>query len=319
MSIENTDDLDAFSDAFHGIEKPVVVVEEKEEAAPVAEEEVVDVDDLEPVVDDDTVAEEVDSEEEEEVAPPKPKKNSFQERIDQLSEKARLERERADALEARLAKLEAPVEDKAVKPVATGEPTPDDVGEDGVAKYPLGEFDPQYAKDLIRFTLDAQLNEQKAEQKRHAELLEFEKAEEKRLAEWNEKLAPAQERYPDYTEKAQGLLETFGGLDEQYGDYLTTTIMQMEFGPDVLYYLSNNLELAKDIVDSGPVGATIALGRLESRYLNAEEEKEKRIRVSNAPPPPPSNKGSAVSVPEVPGDTEDLDAFTDLLFKKSRR
>lgn len=319
MSIENTDsvsidtnididDLDAFDDLLHGRE-----VKADEQVAPV-EEEAEAVDNLEPVDDADVETEtedEADPEPEEEPKE-KGKKNRFQERIDQLSEKARVERERAEALEARLAALEAG--NKPAKEEVKGEPTPDDLDADGTPKYPLGEFDPQYAKDVIKYSLDTALKAQKEEAAEAAQRAEYEKAEKARMDAWTEKLTPAQERYPDFTDKAEDLLDAFGGLDEQYGEYLTNVLMEMEHGPDVLYYLSNNLEEADRIVKMGAVGATIALGRIESRFDKAEEEK--KIRVSKAPTPPPANKGSAIAVAEVPDDTDDLDAFSAKLFKK---
>lgn len=320
MSIENTDsvsidtnididDLDAFDNLLHGREV-------KEQVAPVEneEEEAEAVDNLEPVDDADVETETENSEPEPEEEPKeKGKKNRFQERIDQLSEKARVERERAEALEARLAALESAGKEP-VKEEVKGEPTPDDLDADGTPKYPLGEFDPQYAKDVIKYSLDTALKAQKEEAAEAARIAEYEKAEKARMDAWTEKLTPAQERYPDFTDKAEDLLDAFGGLDEQYGEYLTNVLMEMEHGPDVLYYLSNNLEEADRIVKMGAVGATIALGRIESRFDKAEEEK--KIRVSKAPSPPPTNKGSAIAVADVPDDTDDLDAFTAKLFKR---
>lgn len=326
MSIENTDsvsidtnididDLDAFDDLLHGREV------KEEQVAPVEneEEEAEAVDNLEPA---DDASEEPDNEAEEAEEPveaPKRKKQTFQERINQKNEETRLAKEEAArekearlALEARLTALEAGK--PAAKEEVKGEPTPDDLDEDGTPKYPLGEFDPQYAKDVIKYSLDAALKAQKEEDAEAARIAEYEKAEKARMDAWTEKLTPAQERYPDFTDKAEDLLDAFGGLDEQYGEYLTNVLMEMEHGPDVLYYLSNNLEEADRIVKMGAVGATIALGRIESRFDKAEEEK--KIRVSKAPSPPPANKGSAIAVADVPDDTDDLDAFTAKLFKR---
>jgi hypothetical protein len=96
--------------------------------------------------------------------------------------------------------------------------------------------------------------------------------------------------------------------------------MSMDYGPDVLYHLSTNLEEAKQIVNSGPARATIALGRLEARYaLQEDEKKQQKLKVSKAPTPPDRlNKGSMVSK-EIPDDTDDLDAFAAKLFSSPRR
>ena len=139
-------------------------------------------------------------------------------------------------------------------------------------------------------------------------------------AEWNDKLVPARERYPDFQEKGQNLVSAFEGIDPNYGEYLTTTLMNMEFGPDVLYYLANNMDEAHKIVQSGVAKATVALGRLEAKFAFANEEKQKaRPKVSQAPTPPPANRGSAVAKPSIEADTDNLDDFEREFFKKARR
>lgn len=331
-----TDDLDAFSSQLFGQTK-----EPSEPASSKADEPEVD----EPVDapeddthlgdndtpanedDDDLDAEDDDSDDDDKPSDddqkPKPKKNRFQERIDELTNARREAERKAAALEERLAKLEQNGKPETPAPVAevdTG-PSPDDKNEDGTEKYPLGEFDPSYIRDLTKHTL---LAEQKAlqsqrEQEKAQEALDAQRAEIQ--SKWNEKLVPAQERYPDFQEKGQALIDTFDGIDGAYGEYLSSTIMSMEFGPDVLYYLANNTDEATKIVNSGPALATIALGRLEAKFALAEEEKQKaRPKVSQAPAPPPrTNKGSAAAQVDVPDDTDDLDAFAEKLFKKRGR
>ena len=93
----------------------------------------------------------------------------------------------------------------------------------------------------------------------------------------------------------------------------------MDHGPDVLYYLSNNVDEARKIVESGPQKATLSLGYLNGKFADVESEKRKaRPKASNAPPPPPKNKGSSRAFAEVPDDTDDLDAFSKKLFSKKR-
>lgn len=331
MSTENTpvesveDDLDAFSDVFFGRKT------ETEEAATSEEAEDVESTDSDANENDSDTQPEDDTLEDEDEEPldepepaPEPKKKTrFQERIDELTGKAReAERER-DALKARLEKLEqsatpTPAPQKAVEVVG---PTPEDTNEDGTEKYPLGEFDPGYIRDLTKHTLEVerQAMVERDEQARQEREMEEQKA--ALQSEWNEKLVPARERYPDFAEKGSELFDTFANIDERYGEYLTATIMSMEHGPDVLYYLSTHLDEAAKIVNSGATRATLALGRLEAKYALAEEEKQKaRPKVSQAPEPPVHlNKGSAPVKPEVAADTDDLAAFEAVFFKKNKR
>lgn len=277
--------------------------------------------------DDDTLApdeDETDEAEEPVETDAKPKKNRFQERIDEVVGRQReTERKLQAALEelaaAKSAKEKEPEPSpKARTPDTTGLPDPLDKNEDGTDKYPLGEFDPLYIRDV---TLQAFRQEREAEEQRRAQEAEAAKVEAERqelTTNWNEKLGPAKERYPDFDEKGQQLDATFANIDQGYGEYLASTLMSMEYGPDVLYYLANNLDEAAKIVNSGPTKAVVALGRLEARFADfAEDKQQARLRVSNAPVPPGTfNKGTSVAKPAVRGDEDDLDAFAQALFKK---
>lgn len=330
MSTENiveteTDDLDLFASEFFG---------QKEEAPEPASSEEEDTDDQESdapnedthVDEDDTLAPDDDDEpEEEEEEAPKPKKNRFQERIDELTGKQREAERRAKDLEDKLneaiQKLNQQNETKPTPKVeiATG-PKPTDVNEDGTDKYPLGEFDPNFITDLADYRVEQRLKA--IEDKREADRRQQEVQEQQSAiqAEWQEKLAPAQERYPDFAEKTQSLESVFEGIDQQYGEYLAATVMSLDNGPDVLYYLSNHPDEAMKIVNSGATKATLALGKIDAKFEAAEEEKQKaRPKVSKAPEPPAHlAKGNVAAKIDVPDDTDDLDAFAEKLFKRRK-
>lgn len=250
----------------------------------------------------------------------KPKKNRFQERIDELTAKAKEAERRAEEAERKVAEAAAKATPKETPAPATQDttgPSPDALNEDGTEKYPLGEFDPAYLRDFVKHLHEVE----KQEDVKRTEQQARQAAEDAQLAElrdnWNSKLAPAQERYPDFMEKGQELVETFSGLEASYGEFLTASLMSMDNGPDVLYYLSNNKDEAKKIVDGGPVKAAVAFGSISERLKDktVESTTNRPIRESKAPPPPPSNKGIKASVP-FSSDTDDLDAFASVLFKK---
>lgn len=249
-------------------------------------------------------------------------KSKAEKRIEQLLEKARLAEERAIAAEARLTErkeIEAP---KVVStPVVKDDkaPHPDDKNEDGTDKYPLGLFDEAFQDDRFNYKLEKSLEAQKAELAKQAQEQEIRQAQEALTKEWTDKLEPARERYPDFQEKGEVLLETFSAIPQEYGEYLTATIMSLDNGPDVLYFLSENIEEAQRIVNLGGTKAAIALGRIDARFeadADAEEKPKPRPKVSKAPAPPPTNRGSSAALAEVPDDTDDLDAFAAKLFKK---
>jgi predicted transcriptional regulator len=271
---------------------------------------------------------ETDTDADADVAETKPKKkNSLQERINEVVSKQReAERER-DALKAQLEALQT----QTAKPVQAeptptpekaedGRPTSNDLNDDGSEKYPLGDFDPQYIADLTNYNFELRMKAHEAE----IEQKKVQQQEEQKLKAvqdaWQEKLGPAQERYPDFHEKGQNLVSTFESIDREYGNFLSATLMGMEYGPDVLYYLANNLDVADKIVSSGPTGAAIALGRLEAKFADAQDEKARaKPRVSKAPTPPPYNKGSTAVIGDIPVDTDSLDDFEKLLYGKKHR
>jgi len=323
-----TDDtnLDDFSAEFFGQDKaqpeetkPEIneVVEDSEDAPPEDNQDTQDAEDK-----DDAPVESEDNPEDEPEEAPKPKKNSAQERISELTAARREAERKAEALEARLAELEAKVTPKN-EPTPTpaskagtevAPPKPTDTNEDGTEKYPLGEFDPDFITDLADFRVeqrfaerDRQVKEAEAQARQQQALGQLE-------AEWNTQVETARERYPDYTEKLAELQPVFSDVDENYGDYLSNTLMSMEKGADILYYLAENPDEARSIIESGPQRATIALGRLEARFIESSTPPPRKV--SKAPTPPPTNKGSSAARGTVAPDTDDLDAFETLFFNK---
>lgn len=321
--VDNTNDdtdLDSFNDLFLGKTKEAP----PEDDGPKDESAVEEVDGDAPIEHEETQETEDDAdlapEDEDETEKPK---NRRDKRIEQLLEKARLAEERAIAAEARLTErkeIEAP-KPVAPTPIVKDEkaPHPDDKNADGTDKYPLGNFDEAYQEDRFNFMLEKTLEAQKAELAKQAQEQEIRQAQDALTKEWNDKLEPARERYPDFQEKGETLLETFAAIPQEYGEYLTATIMSLDNGPDVLYYLSENIAEANRIVNLGGTKAAIALGRIDAKFeadADVEEKPVPRPKVSKAPAPPPTNRGSSAALAEVPDDTDDLDAFTAKLFKK---
>lgn len=334
MSNENTpvetveQNLDDFAAELFGrkeaasVETTTEVVEDEPQESDAIDE------DTQIVEDTDTLAPEEDEVEEvEEVVEdaPKPKKNRLQERIDQAVGKQREAERRADEIQRQLNEVLQKLDNttpEAPPKKDTAAPKPTDLNEDGTEKYPLGEFDSAYISDLVEY---------KNEQVWKRRETEYQEAQNQRMMEtarlelegiWKSKVDSAIERYPDLKEKGEEMLPLFEGVDPEYSEYFAQTLMELEYGPDVLYYLSNNKDEAKKIINSGAKQATIALGRIEAKFAFAEEEKkQKRPKVSNAPPPPEHlNKGSDVSKPGIRGDEKDinLDDFAAALFKKKR-
>lgn len=307
----NTDNLDDFSDLINGKAEIKEDDVELDEVKSVDENE--DTEEKDQDVEDEASDEDSDSEDEPEL---KPKKvNRFQERINELTAKAR-EAERAlEALKAATATKQDEPEKAATSFVRKDEPSPDALNPDGSDKYPLGEFDPQYIRDMARHTIEEEWNAKKEQEAAEQSRKQNEAARAEIQEKWVEKLTPITEQHEDFLDKTLELESAFEGLDPNYSDYLVQTIKSLDHGPEVLYYFANNLDEAQKFVRMGPLNATLALGEINAMFKG---QTRKEPKVSKAPPPPQVNKGAKTRA-AVNADTDDLDAFSSLLFNKNGR
>lgn len=348
--IEVEDDLEAFEAEFFQTKAPATKEEKVEpEDTPLEDgenegepEEESDNDGEDTPAPDDEDEEAPDDEEpdEDSLLKVKPKRKSAGERIKELTaQRYEVERERDEIRRERdrlRAEMEAKGRETDVKrapatledlPNVPGAPTPDDKLEDGEPKYPLGEFDPLFISDLTRFTIRVETQRAREEEAKLREQEEINRQKQELEASWTEKLAKVDEELPDFREKAAVLERTFRGLDPNYGQYLASTVMSMDFGPQVLHYLGTNLDEARSIVNSGPTVATLALGRIEERLQaqakaakEAAEARKRDNRVTGAPTPPLAlNRGSGGGKQHARPDTDDLDAFADMFFQRPGR
>jgi hypothetical protein len=285
-----------------------------------------------PETDDDTVATKTDvdapqeeeledddaSKEDEEEAPkPEPKKRqSAKERIEELyANTKRLERELA-ALKAGAPKEEVKPEAETAPDLSLPDNAPkhDAVDNDGNLLYPLGEFDPLYIRDLTVFFNKKAMEDAKAEAAKQEQAKTIE-AEKQALTErWQEAVAAAEEDLPDIREKLADMVEAFEGVDPNYGEFLAASIMSCDNGPQIMYFLSQNIGEAQKIVASGPQAAILTLGRLDAKFTKPTEEKRNK-KPSNAPEPPQNRTRGNAGKFEVADDTDDLAAFKRKFFK----
>jgi hypothetical protein len=249
----------------------------------------------------------------------KPKKtNKVQERINQVLERERLARERAEALELKVAELERTRQTDTTKtPVQTVDtgPSPDAKNEDGSDKYPLGEFDPTYIRDLTRHTIQQEQEVARSQNEHRQAQLNEQQARQELDTQWRARLETVTQVHDDFLDKTVELESAFDGLDSKYSDYLVQTIKSLDHGPEVLYYFANNLPEAQKFVKMGPLAATLALGEYNAMFKG--QSRKEAAKVSSAPPPPQVNKGSNTRK-SVAADTDDLDAFSQMFYSKKR-
>ena len=334
-NVDITDDLNKFSEEFfqkpnHAEAKAAKAEKVKEEPEAEPEEaEAEDESEVEDTGDDenDTPANDDDDEDSEKpVEEPKKKRNTAKERINELTaEKREAQRER-DALRREFEALKAAVEKGPTKEEPKGlreqlpsnAPHPDTKGEDGEPLYELGEFDPKYIRDLTRFTITEENKTFKEAADKEAREQAIETSRKELADAWVTKLDKAEESLPDIRENLKDMVDVFADIEPVYGEYLASTVMSSEFGPEIMYYLSQNIGEARKIVASGPAAATLALGRLEAKFVRTSSSEQAAIsdtKVSKAPPPPTGKTKGSGGKFAVRGDTDNLDAFSKEFFK----
>lgn len=334
VDIDDTN-LEDFETKFYGSSPAKESVDEVREDKEEAEEEVVENEDdsLAPDEDEDEAEEEEadedeDSEEEEEVEEvptPKQKRNKTQERIEKLVAEARQAERDRDALRAEFEKFRAEHEVKTKEEAPNireqllpDAPSPDAVDDKGEPLYELGEFDPKFIRDLTKFTIEQETKAAKAEAAKEAEQARLTAQQDEIKNKWADNVTKAEAELPELREKLKTMGDTFGSIEPDYGEYLATTIMNSDVGPQIMYYLSQNIDEARKIVASGPVAATLALGRLEAKLTPPSEEEKKRNskQVSKAAAPPEERTRGSGGKFTVAMDTDDLDAFERVFLKK---
>jgi hypothetical protein len=316
------DDLDSFENDFFQHKpkeaEPEEVAENEDDALATSEDTEAE-EAGEPTEDEDSEVEEEAPEEE-----PKPKaksKKSAKERIDEITaEKYDLRRQLDEALrklESRSTEEDKPKEPESVREMLSVDaPNPDAEDADGEPLYPLGEFDPKFIRDLTKFTIQQETKALREEQEKEAEAKRIKETQEVLSEEWNSKLTEFEKEQPDVRDSIKEMVSVFSGIEPSYGEYLAATIMGADNGPEVMYYLSQNIGEAQKIVASGPAAATLAIGRLQARLEKAPEEKRNVSKVSAAAPPPVNRTRGQGGKFSVSSDTDDLDAFEREFFKR---
>lgn len=189
VQFEDADDLDAFSDGFYG-KKSAESTETKVEAA--------QGDSSSTTVD--TQAQNDDEQDEAELheeIPEKPKRKTVQDRIDEV---VRQREEQKRESQAAIAKLQQEIDALKKGPttqevVSPEEPTPDAIKDDGSPVYALGEFDPQYIRDLTKFTLQQERVKVQAEMAETQRQSVVQQEQQTLQTSWNDKVATATQEY----------------------------------------------------------------------------------------------------------------------------
>jgi hypothetical protein len=161
-------------------------------------------------------------------------------------EEARLEREQRERLETRVKELEGRVTPQAQAPQ-------DDVGEEPTPDQFSDMY--EYAKALAEYTADkkmAERDQQDLNRKAAAE-------QEVKFKAWADRVNAAKSNLPDFDDMVQS-------SDVRVSDPVRDAIIESEHGPQILYYLAENTEIAQKLAGMSLVSAVREIGKIEARY-----------------------------------------------------
>ena len=189
---------------------------------------------------------------------------------EEARKEAQQERSAREALEARLAALERQPAPQAQK--VDEEPQPSQFND---------AF--EYAKALAEFTADKRIGEMRKQDAEAKEAQERQKV----IDQWANKVQQAKASLPDFD-------DIVASSDVVVNDDIRDAILESDVGPQILYHLAENEEVAKKIAGLSAKQALREIGKLEARFEVKETAPEtKPIVRSKAPAPIQPLRGSS--------------------------
>ena len=190
---------------------------------------------------------------------------------EEARQEAQRERQAREALEARLAALETQSKPQQAV-VADQEPQPSQFND---------AF--EYAKALAEYTADKRIAEMKQEEAKAKEAAERQKV----IDQWTQKVQKAKADLPDFD-------DIVASSEVVVNDDIRDAILESDVGPQILYHLAENDEVAKKIAGLSAKQALREIGKLEARFEKTEQPTQS-VAKSKAPAPisPIRNSGKA--------------------------
>jgi hypothetical protein len=214
---------------------------------------------------------------------------------EEARKEAQQEREARQALEARLAALEN-----------RGQPKANPVDEKPQPSQFSDAF--EYAEALAEYTADQRIANMKREEAEAKQAEERQKV----INQWSSKVEAAKANLPDFD-------DIVASSDVVVNDDIRDAILESDVGPQILYHLAENDEIAKKIAGLSPKQALREIGKLEARFeAKPEAEKPAPIVRSKAPAPIQPIRGGK-NTPDVPLDSNGVFFGTAAQWKELRK
>jgi len=180
---------------------------------------------------------------------------------EEAREEARKEREQRESLEAKVKELESRNQPQKVE--AAEEPRPEQFTD----MY-------EYAKALTDYKVDQRLGEEKQK-------VEQAKAEAQRqqvINTWAKRVESAKAEMPDFEAMV-------GSADVVVSNEVRDAIFESDVGPQVLYHLAENPDIAEKLQGMTVTSALRTIGKLEAQFEKAEPQTKTVVGKSKAPAP----------------------------------
>tara|TARA_R110000822_G_scaffold4816_2_gene20510 strand:- start:50 stop:970 length:921 start_codon:yes stop_codon:yes gene_type:complete len=180
---------------------------------------------------------------------------------EEAREEARKEREARESLEAKVKELESRSQPQ--KAESTEEPRPEQFTD----MY-------EYAKALTDYKVDQRLGEEKQK-------VEQAKAEAQRqqvINTWAKRVESAKAEMPDFEAMV-------GSADVVVSNEVRDAIFESDVGPQVLYHLAENPDIAEKLQGMTVTSALRTIGKLEAQFEKAEPQTKTVVGKSKAPAP----------------------------------
>lgn len=221
--------------------------------------------------------------------PEKPKvqpdgSEKLRKRVDKLTERAKSAEERAEALARELAEARQARASTPPPPQPKPEPEPEPQPEEPVARPKQEDFKTyeEWVEALSDWKVDQKL----------AKIAE-DNAKAEQQAAVNKVISTYNDRVEDFKKEHEDWNEVVGSANVELHQGVLGALYELDNGPEVVYFLANNPDVAKGIRDMNPIKAIAEIGRLAARLEAPPEQKSSnpvtkgpdKLPVSSAPPP----------------------------------
>ena len=195
---------------------------------------------------------------------------------EEARKEAQREREQRESLENRLKELEERATPRPVEVQENVKPQPHQFND----AFEYAEALAEWSTEQALINRDKQEAERRAQEERN-----------KVLDGWNKRLTEAKADLPDFDDMV-------ASSDVVVSDHIRDAILESDVGPQILYHLAENPDLADKLNSGSPISALRQIGRLEAQFERKEApvaESKPSVARSKAPAPiNPIKTGSGV-------------------------